>query len=63
MAILLFTEEFIFQPIPSQNITFSDNQLTVYGDFVTFKVYKDEEKTYVSIRIHDVIVLNYEILN
>lgn len=64
MAILLFTEEFIFQPIPSQTISFKDNQLTVlYGDFVTFRIYKDDEKTYVSIKISNVIVLNYEILN
>ena len=63
MAILLFTEEFIFLPITSKNVILTDAKLTVYGDFVTFKVSKHEEKTYVSIRIRDVMLHYYVILN
>jgi len=63
MAILLFTEEFIFKPIASKCVTLTDTKLIVYGNFVTFKVSKHEEKTYVSIRIRDVILYYYVILN
>lgn len=63
MAILLFTEEFILQPITIKNVILTDTKLTIYGKFVTFKVSKHEEKTYVSIRIHDVILYYYVILN
>ena len=63
MAVLLFTEEFILQPIFDKNVVFSDNKLTVYGSFVTLKVSKYQDKTYISIRVRDVILLEYVILN
>lgn len=63
MAVLLFTEEFILQPISSKNVILTDNKLTVYGNFVILKVSKHEDKTYVSIRIRDVMLLEYVILN
>lgn len=63
MAILLFTEEFIFQPVTIQKVILTESKITVYEDFVTFKVSKNEDKTYVSIDIKDVILLEYVILN
>ena len=63
MAVLLFTEEFILQPVSSKNVILTDNKITVYGNFVTLKVSKHEDKTYVSIRIRDVMLLEYVILN
>ncbi|MBR3325356.1 MAG: hypothetical protein IKG14_04870 [Clostridia bacterium] len=63
MAVLLFTEEFILQPITSKNVVLTDNRLTVYGNFVTFKVSKHQDKTYISIRIRKVMLLEYVILN
>ena len=63
MAVLLFTEEFILQPIFDKNVVFSDNKLTVYGSFVTLKVSKYQDKTYISITVRDVILLEYVILN
>lgn len=63
MAILLFTEEFIFYPVTSSKVVLTDTKLIVYGEHLTFKVSKHEEKTYVSIRIHDVMLLQYIMLN
>ena len=63
MAVILFTEEFILQPITSKNVILTDKKLTVYGNFVTLKVSRHEEKTYIAIRIRNVIFLVYEILN
>lgn len=63
MAVILFAEEFILQPITSKNVIFTKNKLTVYGNVVTLKVSKHEKKTYVSIRIRNVILLEYVILN
>ena len=63
MAVLLFTEEFILQPITSKNVVFTDNKLTIYGNFVTLKVSKNQDKTYISIRIRNVMLLEYVILN
>ena len=63
MAVILFAEEFILQPITSKNVIFTKNKLTVYGNVVTLKVSKHEKKTYVSIRIRNVIHLEYVILN
>ena len=63
MAVLLFTEEFILQPVKSENVNLTDNQLTVYGTFVTLEVSKNEEKTNISILIKDVMCLEYMILN
>lgn len=62
-GILLFAEEFILQPLSSVNVTFTDKKLTVYSNLVTFKVSKHEEKTYVSIRMKDVILLEFVIHN
>ena len=62
MAILLFTEEFILWPITSDNVILTDTELSVNGNFVTLKVSKSEEETYVSIVIKDVILLQYVIL-
>lgn len=63
MAVILFAEEFILQPITSKNVIFTEKKLTVYGNVVTLKVSKHEKKTYVSIRIRNVILLEYVILN
>lgn len=63
MAVLLFTEEFILQPISTKNVVLTDNKLTVYGNFVTLKVSKHQDKTYISIRIRNVMLLEYLILN
>ena len=63
MDVILFTEEFILQPITSKNVILTDKKLTVYGNFVTLKVSRHEEKTYIAIRIRNVIFLVYEILN
>ena len=63
MAVLLFTEEFILQPISSKNVVLTDKKITVYGNFVTLKVSKHEDKTYISIRIRNVMLLEYVILN
>lgn len=63
MTVLLFTEEFILQLIMSKNVILTDKKLTVYGNFVTLKVSKYEDKTYISIRIRNVMLLEYVILN
>ena len=63
MAVILFAEEFILQPITSKNVIFTEKKLTVYGNVITLKVSKHEKKTYVSIRIRNVILLEYVILN
>ena len=63
LAVLLFTEEFIFLPTTSPNVILTDNKLTVYGNFVTFKISKHEDKTYISIKIRDVMLYRYVILN
>ena len=63
MAVLLFTEEFILQPVISENVTLTDNQLTVDGTFAKLEVSKKKDKTNVSILIKDVIHLEYVILN
>lgn len=63
MAVLLFTEEFILQPVKSDNVNLTDNQLTVNGTFVTLEVSKNEDKTHVAILIRDVMLLEFVILN
>lgn len=63
MAVLLFTEEFIFCPVTSKNVVLTDTKLTVYGNHVIFKVAKHKEKTYVSIRVRGVMLLQYIMLN
>lgn len=63
MAILLFTEEFIFYPVTSSNVVLTNKKLIVYGDHLTFKVSKHEDKTYVSIRVRGVMLLQYIMLN
>lgn len=63
MAVLLFTEEFILQPVKGDNVNLTENQLTVEGTFVKLEVSKKEDKTHVSILIRDVMLLEYVILN
>ena len=63
MAVLLFSEEFIFQSVNNENVNIIDNQLTVNGNFVKLDVSRDKEKTYISILIRDVMLLEYVILN
>lgn len=63
MAVLLFTEEFILLPIKSKNVALTVNKLTVYGSFVTLKVSKHQDRTYISIRIRDIMLLEYVVLN
>lgn len=63
IAILLFTEEFIFKPITNSNVSLTDTELVVDGEFVTFRVSKNEKETHVSIMVKDVILLQYMILN
>lgn len=63
MAVLLFTEDFILEPVSNENVTLTDNQLTVNGTFVKLEVSKKEDKTHVSILIKDVMHLEYVILN
>ena len=63
MAVLLFSEEFAFQLISRKNVILTDSKLTVYGNFVILKVSKHDDKTYISIRIRDVMLFEYVILN
>ena len=63
MAVLLFTEEFIYYPVTMPNVIFTDTKLIVYGEYLTFKVSRHKDKTYVSIRIHYVMELQYIMLN
>lgn len=63
MAILLFTEDFIFLPITDKCVIYEKNSLTVYSNFVTFKIKKKDGKTFVSIKIRNVILFTYVILN
>lgn len=63
LAALLFTEEFIFQPLTDAIVDYSENKLTVHGTYVLFKVSRHTEKTYISIRVRGVMLLQYEILN
>lgn len=63
MAILMFTEEFCFYTVTLPNVVLTETKLIVYGDYLTFKVSKHKDKTYVSIRIHDVMLVQYIMLN
>ena len=63
MAILLFIGEFVYYPITMGNVICAENKLIVYGEHLTFKVSKHKDKTYVSIRIHDVMLIQYIMLN
>lgn len=63
MAILLFSEQFVLQPITSKDVFYTGTELVVHGDFVTFKVSKHEEKTYVSFEVENTMLLQFEILN
>ena len=63
MPILLFTEEFILGSVKSENVIFTDDQLTVNGTFVELKILKEKDETYVSILIKDVLLLKYVICN
>lgn len=60
MTIMLFTEEFILWPIKNERVISStETELSIMGNFVTLKICIIEEKTYVSIIIEDVILLQY----
>lgn len=61
--ILIFTEEFILNPLSYPNVTFVNENLTVASNFVTFKVSKLEEKTHIYIRMKNVMLLEFWILN
>ena len=63
MAVLLFTEEFILQPISAENVALTYNSLAVDGNFVKLRVSKFQDKTNVSILIKDVMLLEYILLN
>lgn len=63
MAVLIFTEEFILQPISAENVALTYNSLAVDGNFVKLRVSKFEDKTNVSILIKDVMLLEYILLN
>ena len=63
MAILMFIEEFCFYSVTMANVVLTDTKLIVYGEHLTFKISKHKDKTYASIRIHDVMVVQYIILN
>lgn len=63
MAILLFTEEFAFEPISSQKVQLTEKKLTIHGTYVKFTVSKLEDRTYISIRIRNVMILTYVISN
>ena len=57
--ILIFTEEFILNPLSYQNVTFSTENLTVVSDFVTFKISKLEEQIHIYIRMKNVMLLEF----
>ena len=63
MAVLLFTEEFIFLPLTAKNVIMTDNKLICYGKFVTLEVTKNQDNTLISIMIRNVILLHYLIKN
>lgn len=63
MAILLFTEEFIYYPVTMGNVIYTENKLIIYGEHLTFKISKHKDKTYVSIRVRGVMLLQYILLN
>ena len=63
MAILLFTEEFAFEPITSRKVQLTEKKLVIHGTYVKFKVSKHEDRTYISIRIRNVMILTYVIKN
>lgn len=63
LAVLLFTEEFILQPVSCKNVILTDSKITIYGNFVTLKVSKHEDLTYISIRVKNVVLLEYLVQN
>ena len=63
MAILLFTEEFVFEPITSRKVQLTEKKLVIHGTYVKFTISKLEDRTYISIRIRNVMRLTYEISN
>ena len=62
-AILLFTEEFVFEPITSRKVQLTEKKLVIHGTYVKFTISKHEDRTYISIRIRNVMILTYEISN
>ena len=63
MAILLFTEEFAFEPITSRKVQLTEKKLVIHGTYVKFTVSKLEDRTYISIRVRNVMILTYVIKN
>ena len=63
MAILLFTEEFAFEPITSRKVQLIEKKLVIHGTYVKFTISKLEDRTYISIRIRNVMILTYVIKN
>lgn len=63
MAVLLFAEEFILEPITNENVSLTDTEFSVEGTFVNLEVSKTEEETHICIEIKDVIILQYVMLN
>ena len=63
MAAILFAEEFILQPVSCKNVILTDSKITIYGNFVTLKVSKHEDLTYISIRVKNVVLLEYLVQN
>lgn len=63
-AVYLFTEDFILEPLTEKNIEYvKGEKLTVDGEFVTFSVVKQEDKTIISIKIKNYMLLEYIMLN
>lgn len=65
IAILLFTESFIFSPLTIGNVVYEEekNKIKVYTPYIKFKISKTETKTYITIRIFRVALLQYVIRN
>ncbi|MBE5821795.1 MAG: hypothetical protein E7311_04320 [Clostridiales bacterium] len=64
MAILLFTEEFIFDPISSSNVKVTDENLFISSEFVLINFVKAKTgEIIVYITVKDVLTLKYIILN
>ena len=56
-------DEFVLKPVTSENVVFTDTELIVCGNFVAFKASKHENKIYISIKIHNVYVIQFVMQN
>lgn len=63
MAIMLFAEEFALMSLDDEKVIFTREKLIVQEELVTFKIVRHNKRTIVSINIHEVILLVYEIAN